>query len=166
MILHLRRAGVVAAILAAMFGLSCLITPPAFAADASRRAERLPLAISGHGKVHHFRVELADTPAKQARGLMYRTGLDRDGGMIFPFPFPRDAAFWMRNTLIPLDIIFIRADGTIARIAANAVPESLDLIEAGEPVSAVLEIAGGGAAARGIVAGDHVSWGKRRATAP
>ena len=77
--------------------------------------------------------------------------------MIFPFPQPRMASFWMRNTLIPLDMIFIRADGTIARIAAKTVPHSLEPVSSGEPVAAVLEIAGGRAAELGIGEGDRVS---------
>jgi len=78
--------------------------------------------------------------------------------MIFPYATPTMAAFWMKNTLIPLDMIFIRADGTIARIEANTVPLSLDPVPAGEPVGAVLELAGGRSAELGIAAGDKVSW--------
>ena len=78
--------------------------------------------------------------------------------MLFPFPKPRAASFWMKNTFIPLDIIFIRGDGTIARIADNAIPQSLDPVAVAEPVAAVLEIAGGRAAELGIVAGARVSW--------
>jgi len=81
---------------------------------------------------------------------MYRTSLPKHGGMIFPMASPRWASFWMKNTLIPLDMIFIRADGHIARIAANTVPESLNTVESGEPVIAVLEIIGGGAEKDGI----------------
>ena len=73
-------------------------------------------------------------------------------------PEKQDIAFWMKNTLIPLDIIFIRADRTIARIGANAVPHSLQLVPAGEPIVAVLEIAGGRAAELGISPGDLVEW--------
>jgi len=89
---------------------------------------------------------------------MFRTSLPEQGGMIFPMSPPRWATFWMKNTLIPLDIIFVRFDGHIARIAANAVPEDLTPIESGEPVAAVFEIAGGGAAAAGIAEGDIVRW--------
>ena len=89
---------------------------------------------------------------------MFRTSVAPGAGMLFPMSPPRPASFWMKNTLIPLDLLFIRADGTIARIAANAVPESLALIESGEPVAAVLELAGGEAARQGIAPGDAVRW--------
>lgn len=128
-----------------------------FAAKAIAVA-RVPLTIETRNGLRHYRVELADDPDEQTRGLMFRTALPRDGGMIFPFPRPQRATFWMKNTLIPLDLIFIRSDGTIARVAANATPLSLDLIDAGEPVAAVLEIRGGGAAEDGIASGDVVRW--------
>src|SRR5690606_7146651 len=105
-----------------------------------------------------FRVEVARTQEEQARGLMFRTSLPEDGGMIFPFDPPRPAGFWMKNTVIPLDMIFIRADGSIARIAEQTVPYSLQSVDSGEPVAAVLELAGGKAAAMGIAEGDLVSW--------
>ncbi|WP_156679701.1 DUF192 domain-containing protein [Sphingomonas sp. LMO-1] len=131
---------------------------PTAAATAPSPATRLPLTIRTAGGTRAFRVEVARTDAEQARGLMFRKHLAPDAGMIFPFSPPRPAAFWMRNTLIPLDMVFIRADGTIARIAANATPLSLATVESGEPVAAVLEIAGGRAAALGIAAGDVVRW--------
>jgi uncharacterized membrane protein (UPF0127 family) len=124
--------------------------------DAAARLDRAKLTIRTAAGPRAVSVELALSPEAQERGLMFRRALARDSGMLFPFPFPRPASFWMKNTLIPLDLIFIRADGTIARIAANAVPLSLDLIESGEPVAAVLEIAGGEAARRGIAVGDKV----------
>ena len=71
---------------------------------------------------------------------------------------PRRATFWMRNTLVPLDMVFIRADGTVARVAAMTTPLSLDLVDAGEDVGAVLELAGGRAAQLGIATGDKVRW--------
>ena len=120
-----------------------------------------PLTIETRNGARRFSVEVARTGEEQARGLMYRTSLPEDGGMIFPMDPPRPAAFWMKNTPLPLDIIFIRADGTIARIAARTTPYSLDLVESGEPVAAVLEIAGGKAAAAGIAEGDHVRWAGR-----
>lgn len=81
-----------------------------------------------------------------------------NSGMIFPFSEPRVASFWMKNTVIPLDIIFIRTNGTIESIAENAVPYSTDPVEAGEPVAAVLELRGGLSAELGIAAGDTVRW--------
>ena len=89
---------------------------------------------------------------------MFRRSLDPDRGMIFPYDPPQNVGFWMKNTLIPLDMIFIRADGHIARIAANTTPLSLETVPAGEPVAAVLEIAGGRAAELGIREGDSVEW--------
>lgn len=88
---------------------------------------------------------------------MFRKSIAGDRGMIFPYDPPQDVAFWMKNTLIPLDIIFVRADGTIARITKA---EAMDLtpLPAGEPVSAVLEIRGGRAAELGIREGDIVGW--------
>jgi uncharacterized membrane protein (UPF0127 family) len=89
---------------------------------------------------------------------MHRQSLAPNAGMIFPYAAPQPVAFWMKNTVIPLDMIFIREDGTIARIAANTTPYSLDPVSSVEPVVAVLEIAGGRAAELGIAVGDRVSW--------
>ena len=118
----------------------------------------MPLTIQSASGTHRFTVEVAETPEQQAQGLMNRQSLAPDRGMIFPRNPPGDASFWMKNTLIPLDIIFIRADGTIARIAENTVPLSLDPVPSLEPVVAVLEIPGGRSAELGIKAGDKVSW--------
>ena len=120
--------------------------------------EIVPLEIRGAGKVHKFRVEIAATSEQQQIGMMFRESVGGQEGMIFPFPRPRPASFWMRNTRIPLDIIFVRADGTIARIAANAKPFCLDSVSVDEPVAAVLEIGGGRAAALGVSEGDRVIW--------
>ena len=89
---------------------------------------------------------------------MERRSLAPDAGMLFPFDPPRPASFWMRNTLIPLDMLFVRPDGTIARIAANTVPMSETPVAVEEPMTAVLELRGGRAAELGIHAGDRVSW--------
>lgn len=118
----------------------------------------MPLTIRSGGEVHHFTVEVARTPDQQRRGLMFREALAPERGMIFPYEPPQPASFWMKNTLIPLDIIFIRADGTIARIAQMTQPMSLDPIPSLEPIVAVLEIAGGRSAELGIGPGDRVSW--------
>lgn len=112
-----------------------------------------------NNRLSRFTVEIARSAEEQARGLMYRQSLAPDRGMIFPYDPPRAVAFWMDNTLIPLDILFIRADGTIARITADTVPMSRELMSSGEPVALVLEIAGGRAAELGIAPGDRVSLG-------
>lgn len=90
---------------------------------------------------------------------MFRKSLDADGGMLFPMAPPRTASFWMKDTLIPLDMLFIRTDGTIALVAANAAPYSRVPVSAGVPVAAVLELRGGRAAELGISEGDSVAWG-------
>jgi uncharacterized membrane protein (UPF0127 family) len=135
-------------------------TPPAPAARSSAGLEQVPLTIESSGKTHRFIVEVAETGEQQAQGLMHRQSLAPDRGMVFPRDPPGDASFWMKNTLIPLDIIFIRTDGTIARIAENTVPMSLDPVPSLEPVGAVLEIAGGRSAQLGIKAGDKVRWSR------
>jgi len=118
----------------------------------------VPLTIRSATGIHHFTVQVAATPDQQERGLMFYKSLGPDQGMIFPYEPPQDIAFWMKNTLIPLDIIFIRADGTIARITkAKALDETP--LPSGEPVGAVLEIRGGRAAELGIKPGDRVEWG-------
>lgn len=116
------------------------------------------LSIRSAGHVHSFRVEVASTSAQQEQGLMYRTAMGAKEGMIFPMRPPRGAAFWMKNTVIPLDIIFIGPDGRITNIAANAVPYSLDPLESSGLVKGVLELNGGAAARLGIGPGDMVEW--------
>ena len=136
--------------------------PPAESAgDSGAEAERaatIPLTIEAAGKTHRFNVEVARTDEEQDRGLMFRTSLPEGGGMIFPFKKPRIGSFWMKNTLIPLDMIFIRADGSIDRIAENTIPESLEPVVSGGEVSAVLELAGGTAARLGLDEDAKVTW--------
>ena len=136
-----------------------IAAPAAAARVAPSGLELVPLQIRGSSGTHDFTVEVARTEEQQSRGLMFRDRLGPNEGMIFPFPAPRAASFWMKNTRIPLDIIFVRTDGSIARIAANTTPYSLDPVAVGEPVGAVLELAGGRAAQLGIREGDTVSWG-------
>lgn len=119
---------------------------------------QVPLTIKSSKATHRFRVEVARTGEEQARGLMFRETLGPRQGMIFPMTPPRNASFWMKNTVIPLDIIFVRPDGTIASIEAETVPYSLEPVASREPVAAVLEIAGGRAAQLGIAENDKVSW--------
>jgi len=101
-------------------------------------------------------LEVVSDDASRARGLMYRNHLDDGHGMLFVFDDESDRSFWMKNTLIPLDMVFIAADGTIKHIHANAVPQTTDPIPSGYPVRAVLEINGGSAALLGIKPGDKV----------
>ena len=105
---------------------------------------------------HRFKVELAKTPAQMTQGLMFRTSLAPDAGMLFDYRQPTAATMWMRNTLIPLDMLFVDAQGRIVNIHERAVPQSLDLIAAAEPVRAVIELNGGTAARLGIEPGDRV----------
>ena len=130
----------------------------AAAAKAESGLELIPVEIRSGGKVHRFSAEVARTPEEQATGLMYRESLGPDRAMLFPYSPPEVASFWMKNMLIPLDMIFIREDGSIARIADNTIPQSLEPVTAGEPVAAVLEIAGGRSAELGITDSDTVSW--------
>lgn len=120
--------------------------------------KQVALSIRTSEATHAFVVELAASGSEQAQGLMFRTQLAPDKGMIFPFPEDRVASFWMKNTVIPLDIIFIRRDGTIESIAANTIPYSLAPVRSNEPVATVLEIAAGRAAELGIEPGDTVTW--------
>lgn len=105
---------------------------------------------------HRFNIEVAVTPAQMQQGLMFRTSLPPDAGMLFVYPQPTVATMWMRNTLIPLDMLFVDAQGRIVNIHERAVPQSLDVISAAAPVRAVIELNGGTAARLGIEPGDRV----------
>ena len=129
----------------------------------SEQARTIAVTVTSSNGAHIFTVETAKTEQEQQRGLMFRTDIPANGGMLFaPYPpsggAPKEASFWMKNTPSPLDIIFIRADGTIATIAENTVPFSETPVPSGEPVAAVLEIRGGRAAELGIAEGDKVTW--------
>ena len=113
--------------------------------------------ISGEAR-HEFAVELAVTPEEQSKGLMFRTELAKNEGMLFPRSVPDTASFWMKNTPLSLDIIFIAPDRTIINIAANTEPYSIRPVVAAGATGAVLEIPAGRAAELGITAGDRVEW--------
>lgn len=139
--------------------------PPAATAAARHPVSGLrviDLTVERGGKRLPFRVELADTPEAQARGLMFRTQLGDNEGMIFPSAVPETRSFWMKNTPLSLDIIFIGPDGRIANIAANTVPYSLDSVTSKGLASAVLELRAGRAKELGIVPGDKVSYSLSR----
>ncbi|MEJ7933087.1 DUF192 domain-containing protein [Sphingobium sp. AN558] len=154
---------------ALLLGITACSSHPASAdkADASAAATqiRLPLVIRNAKGNHRFDVEVARSPQEQERGLMFRTSIETDGGMLFPMSPPRTASFWMENTLVPLDMLFIRTDGSIAFIKANAEPYSRIPVSAGIPVAAVLELRGGRAAELGIAPEDRVRWGRCAAPA-
>jgi uncharacterized membrane protein (UPF0127 family) len=121
-----------------------------------RAAELQSLAIITKTRTYDFLVEVALTEADQARGLMFRRELSMGTGMLFGFVRDREAGFWMKNTYVSLDLIFIRADGRILRIAANAKPLSERLIPSRGPVRGVLEVLAGTAARLNIAPGDRV----------
>ncbi len=119
---------------------------------------QVTLCIKSGAKTRSFTAEVAASPKQQAQGLMFRQEIADDEGMIFPFPELRVASFWMKNTVIPLDIIFIKANGSIESIAENTTPYSTDSVTAGAPVAAVLELRGGLTSELGIKAGDIITW--------
>jgi len=126
---------------------------------------RTSLEITRH-EAHHtarkyaFEVWVADTPERAEQGLMFVSDLPDTMGMVFPLPAPRVETMWMRNTYIELDMLFIRADGHVAKIIERAHPLSEVLLSSDTPVSAVLELKGGEASKLGLRAGDTVTWKK------
>src|SRR5262249_24065241 len=137
-------------LLVLLAALSVLTQPSAGVAVRLAAAELQPLEIASKSGVHVFAVELASTPAGQANGLMFRRQLPEGQGMLFDFHMEQPTSFWMKNTYIPLDMIFIRAYGRILRIAENTMPLSETLVPSGGPVRAVLEVIGGTAKKLGI----------------
>lgn len=136
--------------------LALFLCTPAFAQD-SQRLQTGGLAIETQGGNRYvFEVELALTPEQQQKGLMFRESLPPNGGMLFVFPQAREASFWMKNTPLSLDIIFIRDDGTIANIAERTEPFSEKSIPSDGIVRGVLEVNGGTTAQLSIAAGDRV----------
>jgi hypothetical protein len=117
--------------------------------------ERLVI-LTRDGARHEFRVEMALTPEQQTVGLMFRPTVAPDGGMLFDWGSPRESSMWMRNTISPLDMLFIAADGRVHRVAERTVPYSLATIDSRGPVRATLELAAGTAERLGIRVGDRV----------
>ena len=115
-----------------------------------------PLTIVTAGGKRDFQVEVMHSKEEQEHGMMFRRSLADDRGMLFPFAAPQVATFWMQNTYVSLDMIFIKADGTVHRIEKRAEPLSTETISSGAPVLAVLEVVAGTADRLGIVAGDKV----------
>lgn len=120
-------------------------------------ADRNTLEIVTKSGVRVFAVEVAITNEERAKGLMYRKDLPEGRGMLFDFKPDQEVSMWMKNTYISLDMIFIRGDGRIARIAENTTPLSESIIPSGGPVAGVLEVAAGTAKKFGIAPGDRVA---------
>lgn len=114
------------------------------------------LTIETPRAAYRFTIELADTPEQRAKGLMFRESMPADHGMLFDFATEQPVAFWMKNTPLPLDMLFIDGTGTIVRIAADTVPFSETPISSGQPIRAVLELNAGTAARLGIAPGAKV----------
>ncbi|WP_432201853.1 DUF192 domain-containing protein [Erythrobacter sp. W53] len=117
-----------------------------------------PLTITAAGQVHSFDVEVAATDEEQAQGYMFRTEIGDFEGMIFPSKTPQLRSFWMKNTPLPLDIIYIGVDSRILNIHAMTTPYSLESYASDGPAIAVLELRGGRAEELGIEPGDLVQW--------
>jgi hypothetical protein len=116
------------------------------------------LVIEAASGAHRFTIELATSPEERARGLMYRQELAADAGMLFLYAADQQITMWMKNTLIPLDMLFIAGDGRILNIAQRTIPGSLAAIPSDGPARGVLEVNGGTAARLGIKPGDKVVY--------
>ncbi|MCA8893507.1 MAG: DUF192 domain-containing protein [Hyphomonas sp.] len=135
-----------------MAAFALVLSAPAALAE----LETSPLTIESANGAHAFTVEIADEPEEITTGLMNRESMAPDAGMLFDFGQPREAAMWMKNTLIPLDMLFMDPQGKVIAIARETVPGSLRTITPGVPVKSVLELNGGRAEELGIEPGDKV----------
>jgi len=139
------------------------------AAQVGQRAVDFPrssLVIESSGRTHRFTVEVADNDQRRALGLMHRDSMPADHGMVFDFKLDQPVAMWMRNTRIPLDMLFIDRDGRVVNIHARAVPFDETSIHSDGPVRGVLELNGGTASRLGLKAGDTVRHAIFRNAAP
>jgi uncharacterized protein len=134
-------------------GLLWLCCQQALALEAPRIE---PLTLVSENKTVMFQAQIADTPELRERGLMFRQVMPQDSAMLFDFIEPKPVAMWMKNTLVSLDMVFVREDGTIAALAENTVPKSLDTISVQEPVRGVIELAAGTVKRLGLKKNDKV----------
>ena len=141
----------------ALFFVLALLALP-LAASRAPAAEQGTLEIVTKSGVRTFAVELAVTEEERAKGLMFRKEVTEGYGMLFDFKQEQPVSMWMKNTFVSLDMIFIKSDGRIARIADNTKVESEDIISSGQPVRAVLEVVAGTAKKYGIAPGDKVAY--------
>ena len=147
---HVGRFGRLAA--GASLALTLFLSPGAIAAGNGT------LVLKTNSGPHSFTIELATTPAERALGLMYRRTLPADAGMLFLYDKPQPLTMWMRNTFIPLDMVFIGADGKVHRIESRTEPFSTQIISSEGNVQGVLELNAGTAASIGLKAGDEVVY--------
>ena len=141
-------------ILAGVFaGFLWLCSPQAMALEPPKIE---PLTLVSDTTSVMFQAQIADTPELRERGLMFRQVMPADSAMLFDFVEPRPVAMWMKNTLVSLDMVFVREDGTIAALALNTVPQSLDTISVQEPVRGVIELAAGTVKKLGLKKNDKV----------
>jgi uncharacterized protein len=133
-----------------------LLFAPVHQSRAQEPAKIEPLTIVSADSATLFTAEIADTEDLRSRGLMFRHKLPEGQAMLFDFGVPKPAAMWMKNTYMSLDMVFVRPDGTIAAIAENTVPKSLDTISVQEPVRGVIELPAGTVKKLGLVQNDKV----------
>ena len=145
--------------LATILVATCLLGPLPLSAQQDIEFTRSVLSVrTKTGGVFKFNVELAATSEQKSRGLMFRRDMAADAGMLFLYNRDRVVTMWMANTFFPLDILFIKAGGRIARIASNTIPQSRDVISSRQRVRAVLELNAGTARLLGISVGDEVAY--------
>jgi uncharacterized membrane protein (UPF0127 family) len=153
----MNRRALIAFLLALPLALAWAQRPEATKPQPALPIEKLVIA-GKDGQSHTFNVEMATTFEQQEVGEMFRTAVPEDSGMLFVWSAPQVSQMWMKNTLVPLDMVFINADGTIRSIAENTVPKSLATIDSRGPVLATLELAGGVTAKLNIKVGDTVQF--------
>ena len=146
-----RRSSATVLLAVAALVLGALLATPAALAEALQK-----LQIVTSSGAHDFEVELADTPAERAKGLMYRRSMPADHGMLFDFHQVTPVMMWMKNTYIPLDMVFVSREGVVTSVAADAVPMSEEIISSGQPAYAVIELNAGVAKKIGLAPGDEV----------
>ena len=154
---QLRTTGAALAALVAFVTIGPSMMPAqAFADGAQTRLKREQMTlVTASGEIP-ISIEVAETLEQKSKGLMFRKSLDDKAGMLFPYDRPQEITMWMKNTYIPLDMVFIKADGTIHRIEAMTEPFSEATVASQGPVTSVLELNGGAAARLGLKAGDTV----------
>jgi uncharacterized membrane protein (UPF0127 family) len=150
------RRALTAVLATLLLDAACAQSPRAWQPAQLKEFARSTLTIQRSEGRDSFQIFIADTPARQAQGLMWIRDLPADYGMLFLLEAPRPMQMWMKNTYIPLDMVFFAPDGRILKIAVNAQPLKTDIIASGVTVAGVLELRGGETARRGIKVGDRL----------